>query len=249
MLEGIAAQEAAINRAAEWFCATILAGRMVHAFGSGHDRVLVEEMWPRYGSFPGFNPIAELSLCFYNHVVGSNGYRQAAFLEHSPGLAERILRNFEVDAADSALVVSSSGCSAVAIEMAAGLRARGVKVVSIVSRKHLFASVSRHHSGKKLTDYSDITLDNMGPIGDAIVRIPGLEAAVAPASTVGGCMLINAVKAQVAAQLVAAGHTPPVLTSSAIVGRERARELFERAYDEHAHRLARLLDRGATSDA
>ena len=35
---------------------------MVHVFGSGHSRILVEEMWPRYGSFPGFNPIVELSL-------------------------------------------------------------------------------------------------------------------------------------------------------------------------------------------
>ena len=51
-------------------------------------------MWPRYGSFPGFNPIVELSLTFHNLVVGANGQRQAMFLENVPGLAERILRNF-----------------------------------------------------------------------------------------------------------------------------------------------------------
>lgn len=248
MLAGIAAQEAVINRAAEWFTATILAGRMVHAFGSGHNRMLIEEMWPRYGSFPGFNPIAELSLSFYNLVVGSNGHRQAAFLQNVPGLAERILRNFELDPADSALVVSSSGCSTVAIEVAGCLKERGVKVVSIVSRKHLFASTSKHPSGKKLTDFSDLTLDTMAPVGDAIVRVPGLEAAVSPGSTVGGCMLVNAIKAQVAAGLVRAGRPPSVLTSSAIVGRERAQELFEDAYDEHAHRLARLLDKSRTAE-
>ena len=48
---------------------------MVHLFGCGHSRILVEEMWPRYGSFPGFNPIVELSLSFHNLVVGANGQR------------------------------------------------------------------------------------------------------------------------------------------------------------------------------
>ena len=61
-------QQPAIQRAADWFAETILAGRMVHLFGSGHSRILVEEMWPRYGSFPGFNPIVELSLSFHNLV-------------------------------------------------------------------------------------------------------------------------------------------------------------------------------------
>ena len=85
-----------ISKAADWFAETILAGRMVHLFGSGHSRIMVEEMWPRYGSFPGFNPIVELSLTFHNSVVGANGQRQAMFLENTPGLAKRILRNYDL---------------------------------------------------------------------------------------------------------------------------------------------------------
>src|SRR5262245_705764 len=49
-------QEATIQKAADWFADTILRGQMVHVFASGHSRIMVEEMWPRYGSFPGFNP-------------------------------------------------------------------------------------------------------------------------------------------------------------------------------------------------
>src|SRR5688500_10813817 len=85
----------AVRTAADWFAETIGAGRMVHVFGSGHSRILVEEMWPRYGSFPGFNPIVELSLTFHNLVVGANGQRQAMFLENVSGLAGRILGNFD----------------------------------------------------------------------------------------------------------------------------------------------------------
>src|SRR5215218_8403384 len=128
----IEAQEQEIARVAQLFAESILAGRMVHVFGSGHSRIMVEEMWPRYGSFPGFNPIVELSLSFHNLVVGSNGQRQAMFLENVSGLAERILRNFDLSSVDSALVISSSGCNVVPIEMAAGFQQRGIKVVAIV---------------------------------------------------------------------------------------------------------------------
>src|SRR6187402_1266117 len=129
ILNRIGEQEDQIQKAAAWFAESILAGRMIHAFGSGHSRIMVEEMWPRYGSFPGFNPIVELSLSFHNLVVGANGQRQAMFLENVSGLAERILRNYALEARDTALVISSSGCNVVPIEMAEQFRRRGVRVV------------------------------------------------------------------------------------------------------------------------
>lgn len=235
-------QTAAIDEAADWFAGTILAGRMVHLFGSGHSRILVEEMWPRYGSFPGFNPIVELSLSFHNLVVGANGQRQAMFLENVPGLAARILRNFDLSPKDSALVVSSSGCNVVPIEMAMEFQARGVRVVALISRRHSEASQSRHASGKKLQDFADLVLDTGAPVGDAMVRIEGLETPVAPGSTVGGCLLVNAIKAEVADRLTRAGQPPKVLTAGVIAGAARATELFEAAYDEHGRRLAKLYE-------
>ncbi len=235
-----------IQRAADWFAESILAGRMVHVFGSGHSRIMVEEMWPRYGSFPGFNPIVELSLSFHNLVVGSNGQRQAMFLENVSGLAERILRNFALRPTDSGLVISSSGCNLVPIEIAAGFQGRGVKVVAIISRRHAEASASKHAEGRKLQDFADLVLDTGAPVGDAMVRIPGLDTPVAPGSTVGGCLLVNAIKAEVAARLTAAGHPPKVLSAAAVVGARRAAEIFEAAYDEHAHRIARLYAESGT---
>jgi uncharacterized phosphosugar-binding protein len=242
LLDAVAAQQPAVAQAAEWFAHTILAGRMVHLFGSGHSRILVEEMWPRYGSFPGFNPIVELSLSFHNLVVGPNGQRQAMFLENVSGLAERILRNFDLSAKDSALVASSSGCNVVPVELAELFKQRGVRVVAIVSLEHARASVSRLTSGRKLQDVADLVLDTGAPVGDAMVRVDGVEFPVAPGSTVGGCLLVNAIKAEVAARLARAGAPPAVLTAPALAGAKRAAELFEAAYDEHARRLAKLYE-------
>ena len=241
--DAVEQQAGAIRQAADWFAATILAGRMVHVFGSGHSRIMVEEMWPRYGSFPGFNPIVELSLSFHNLVVGANGQRQAMFLENVSGFAARILRNFDLKPEDTALIISSSGCNVVPVEMAEEFQRRGVRVVAIISRAHSEASASRRADGKRLQDFAALTLDTGAPVGDAMVRINGLESPVSPGSTIGGCMLVNAIKAEVAARLTAAGQPPRVLTAAAVCGAERATELFESAYDEHARRLAKLYER------
>ena len=233
-------QQSQIEKAAGWFAETILKGRMVHLFGAGHSRIMVEEMWPRYGSFPGFNPIVELSMTNHNAVVGANGQRQAMFFENVPGVAERILRNFDITPDDSALVISSGGCNVVPIEMAEGFKQRGVRVVAIVSKAHADASTSNHAGGTKLSDIADLFLDTGAPAGDAMVHIDGLDTPVAPGSTVGGCMLVNCLKAEIAQRLTAAGHPPKVLTASALVGKDLSTTLFESAYDEHARRLAKL---------
>jgi uncharacterized phosphosugar-binding protein len=195
-------------------------------------------MWPRYGSFPGFNPIVELSLTFHNLVVGANGQRQAMFLENVSGFAARILRNFDLKEGDSALVISSSGCNVVPIEIADEFQRRGVKVVVLISQELSDASGSRHRDGKKLQDFADLVLDTGAPVGDAMVKIDGLDTPVAPGSTVGGCLIINAIKAELAERLTKAGHPHKVLTSGAVCGAEKATELFEAAYDEHARRLS-----------
>jgi uncharacterized phosphosugar-binding protein len=240
LIEAVASQEANILEVANIFSKTIMAGRMVHLFGSGHSRIMVEEMWPRYGSFPGFNPIVELSLSFHNLVVGANGQRQAMFIENMPGLAGQILRNFDLSKEDAALVISSSGCNVVPIEMAELFQKKGIKTVGIISKNHAAASTSKRADGLKLQDFCDIVLDSGAPVGDAMIRIENLETPVAPGSTVGSCMVINCIKAELANLLTKAGHPPKVLTAGAVIGTDKATELFQAAYDEHAHRMSRL---------
>jgi uncharacterized phosphosugar-binding protein len=242
ILKTVENQTAEIEKAAAWFAQSILAGRVVHVFGSGHSRIMVEEMWPRYGSFPGFNPIVELSLTFHNLVVGANGQRQAMFLENVSGLAERILRNFDLSEKDCALIISSSGTNIVPVEMAECFQKNKVKVVAIITKEHSAKSTSKRNDAKKLGDFADLVLDTGAPVGDAMVKIEGLDTPVAPGSSLGGVLLVNCIKAELANLLTKAGQPPKVLSASAVVGAARAVELFESAYDEHAHRLAKLFE-------
>lgn len=240
IVDRVAAQQKEIREVATRFAESILKGRVVHLFGSGHSRVMVEEMWPRYGSYPGFNPIVELSLTYHNQVSGANGQRQAMFLENVPGFASRILRNFDISEEDSAMVVSSGGCNVVPIEIAEQFQGLGVWVAGLVSLQHCQGTESKRSDGRKLIDFSDQILDTGAPLGDSMIKVDGLDTPVSPGSTVGGCIIINSLKAEIAGLLSAAGKQPKVLTSAAIVGSERATDLFESAYDEHARLMAKL---------
>src|SRR5215467_9686529 len=240
IIDAIKSQTKQIEESAALFAASILAGRVVHVFGSGHSRIMVEEMWPRYGSFPGFNPIVELSLTYHNNVVGANGQRQAMYLENVPGFAERILRNFSLSEKDTAFIVSSSGCNIVPVEMAELFQEKKIKVVALITKQHSAKSTSKRKDGKKLSDFADVVLDTGAPVGDSMIYVDGLKTPVSPGSSVGGIIIVNSIKAEVARLLTEAGQPPKVLTAAVIAGDEKAKELFEDAYDEHAHRLAEL---------
>ncbi|MCC6441971.1 MAG: SIS domain-containing protein [Armatimonadetes bacterium] len=233
-------QGEAIERASALCAEAIARGGLVHLFGSGHSRISVEEMFPRYGSFPGFHPIVELSLTYHHPVVGSNGQRQAMFLERVEGFGEVILSNFTFGPHDIFMVFSSGGTNAVGIDVALGARKRGMPVIAVTSVRHAEAVPARHSAGKKLHEVADLVIDNGAPPGDAMVKVPGLAEPVGPGSTIGSCAVVNAVKCRVAELLTEKGKPPIVLTSAYFIGEEEATRQIERCYEDYRRRTRRL---------
>ncbi len=222
-------------------CAQSIAGKgLVHLFGSGHSRMGVEEVFPRYGSFPGFHPIVELSLTYHNQVVGANGQRQAIFLERVEGLGKTILRNFVLKPPDSFMVFSNSGVNEVVVEIALEAKARNLPVIAVVSKAHCSASTARHSSGKRLIDLADVVLDNCVPAGDAMVRVDGHPDLIGPGSTVGVALLVNSLKCLVAEKLTQQGSPPIVLTSSYHIGSEASAARFDECFDDYRARVRRV---------
>lgn len=232
-----------IQRAAELAADAIAAGGLVHLFGSGHSRIPVEEMFPRYGSFPGFHPMVELSMTFHTEIVGTNGQPQAMYIERVEGLAEVILSGFEFGEHDAMMVFSASGRAAVPVEMALGAAERGMEVVAVTSIAESEASPATHRSGRRLFEIADIVIDIGTPVGDALVALEGLGQPVGPGSTLANAAVVNEMKVRTAELLVAAGRMPPVLTAASLVGEAESTSLFRAAYAEHGRRLAAILAR------
>ena len=230
----------AIEQAAEVCANSIAGGGLVHMFATGHSRIMVEEMFPRHGSFAGFHPMVELSLTFHTQVVGSNGQRQAMFIEHVEGLAKMILRNFVISAPDSMMIISNSGVNEVVVDMALEFKKLGLPLIALVSVDHCNNSTPKHSSGKRLTDVADIVIDNCTPAGDALVKIDGLDDPVGPGSTVGGAIVINALKSLIAQKLTEAGQPPLVLSSGYVIGKEASAQRFDDVYDDYRARVRRV---------
>lgn len=234
-------QAEAIESAAQIAARSISSNGVVYTFGTGHSRIAVEEFFPRYGSYPGFQPLVELSMTFHTQVVGCNGQRQAMFIERVEGLAAEILANFKPRPIDSMIIFSVSGLNAVPIEMAIGAKKAGIPVIAATSLKETNACRPTHQSGTRLVDHADVVIDLSTPVGDAICLVPGLEFPVGPVSTFTAVAVVNEIKVRVAELLTEQGAMPSVLTSPRLIGEERSRELFEGAYLDFARRSAATL--------
>jgi uncharacterized phosphosugar-binding protein len=244
LLERISTTQAEAMEATAQMCADAIASDgLVHLFGTGHSRIPVEEMFPRYGSFPGFHPIVELSMTYHTDVVGSNGQRQAMFIERMPGLAEVILNNFSFKSNDVMMVFSANGLTAVPVEMARGARRRGMKVIAVTGVTQSLGGEPDPAVGGRLLDEADLVIDLCTLEADAMVEVPGLETPVGPGSTLAYVAIVNSLKVRIAQLLMEKGITPPVITRASVVGAERSRALFDSAYREHARRVARTIVR------
>lgn len=236
-------QREPLDRAADICSEAIAADGLVHLFGCGHSRMMCEEMTPRQGCFVGWHTIVELGLTFHNLIVGPNGLRQSLHLEKTPGYAEQILRNFAFGPTDAMIVISTSGIREIIIEMALGAKQRGLKVIGMCSLEHCRQAKPAHPSGKKLMDVADVVLDNGAPIGDSLLALEGCRHKTGPFSTLGGGLMMNMLRCEVARRLVERGIEPVFLPSHQFVGSRTVEEELEYFYAQYARRVAPLYAR------
>jgi uncharacterized phosphosugar-binding protein len=196
---------------------TIHRGGLVHLFGSGHSVLPVQDIFPRYGSYPGFRPLMDARLMWFN-VIGSAGAKGVLWLERREGYAPVLFENEPIRSRDVMLVFSHGGMNAVGIEVALEARARGLVTVGVTSMDNQRQREASHSSGKKLSDVVHHVIDNCVPAEDALVPIEGWKAPVAAGSTVAFITISMAIVAEVAANLARLGAAPPVFVSPNVPG-------------------------------
>lgn len=222
LLAEVEEQGAQIEAAAKVIADCIAADGVVHVFGSGHSHMMAEEVFYRAGGLLAFNAMLDINLTSF-------GTLKAGMVERTEGYANVVLDSFDVRAGEVVVIVSNSGINPVPIELAIGAKERGATTIALTSAERYSPAVSRHSSGKKLVDVVDLVVDSRVPVGDGILELDGLDTAVGASSTVLGAALMNAIVAQVSADLLAAGHQPPAIVSMNVPGGdERNRALREK---------------------
>jgi uncharacterized phosphosugar-binding protein len=214
----------------------IARGGLVHLFGSGHSGLPVQDMFPRYGAFPGFRPLMDMRLMWTN-VIGSGGAKGLLWLERREGYAAVLFENEPIRSGDVMLVFSHGGLNAAAIEVLLEAKRRGLTTVAVTSLDNYRKRQALHSSGKKLPDVADYVIDNCIPAEDALVTVKGWKAPVAAGSTVSAVTIAMAIIAQVASDLAAKGHNPPVFVSPNVAGIPPDNNT--RVYEEYERSLKR----------
>ena len=121
-----------IRVAGGWMADSIAQGRVVYIFGSGHSVIPALDVFPRYGSFVGLQPILDPRLMWFN-ILGPGGVRELLWLERQEGYARVILESYTLDPKDTLIVFSQGGLNAAPVEMAQEARRRGLKVIGVTS--------------------------------------------------------------------------------------------------------------------
>ena len=90
---------------------------------------------------------------------------------------------------------------------------------------------------------ADVILDNGAPVGDCLLELEGSANKTGPFSTLGGGMVMNMLRCEVAQRLLDRGIEPVFLPSHQFVGSRTVEEQLEYFYAQYAKRVAPLYGR------
>ncbi|MET8001381.1 SIS domain-containing protein [Nonomuraea glycinis] len=219
-------QEEPVRRAAAAVVASLRAGGVVNAFGSGHSEAIAMEIAGRAGGLVPSNRLTPRDLVLYG---GEPASVLTPELERDPAVAHRIYELAPVAPQDVFVLVSSSGVNGTVVELASIVKERGHQLIAITSVKHSIQMTSRHPSGGKLLDLADIVLDNGAPYGDALMELPG-GGSYGAVSTITSALLAQMVVTEAVDLLVELGETPPVYLSVNVTGGDEHNKALESRY-------------------
>jgi uncharacterized phosphosugar-binding protein len=220
----VASQTDALDAARDAAVAALAADRLIHVAGSGHSHLIAEEAFYRAGGIAAAQAILDPDLML--HVSAS---RSTQF-ERETGRAERVLAEYGVMRGDVVFVASNSGRNAYPIEMALAAKARGATTVALTSILHTMKVTSRHPSGKRLFEVSDIVLDNGARYGDANLPVGRHGLCMGPTSTIIGVFIINTVLAEAVDHLADRGVTVDIYQSANAQGTKAATDAIIRRW-------------------
>ena len=219
ILDSILTRQAdAFDAARDAVAEALAADRLIHVAGSGHSHLIAEEAFFRAGGIAAAQAILDPDLML--HIDAS----RSSALEREPGHAEKVLAGYDIGPGDVVFVASNSGRNAYPIEVALGAKTRGATTIAITSLKHSTEVTSRHASGKRLFEVSDIVLDNGSDYGDASFPVGAAGLAMGPTSTITGVFLVNTVIAEAVEALAARDITVDVYQSANAQGTDAATE-------------------------
>lgn len=218
--DAILAQQGRLEEVARLYADAIQSGGLVHVYANGHSRIAVEEMIVRMGALTGFHPLLTPGLATFDGVVGTRGIRVNQRMEKVEGVGASVLDEFDIGPRDVFLVLSATGTTPAAVDVALEVQRRypDHPLVVIACEAQSRGAAAKHSSGKNLSHVTDaarraIFLDNAMPLGDLSVRIEGQTGTyeVCPLSSIGALTVVQSLNELTVRELDRRGYAHHVL--------------------------------------
>lgn len=222
LLEAILREEREpLERAASRVAAQVAADRLVHVYGpGGHSNLAAQEVFFRAGGLMHVDAILDQGTLL------SNGALRSMQVERTPGYGRDVIAGRDLGSDDLLILVNAYGINAALIDAAMEARRRGVFLIGFSSRSHAEDTSpdhpARHPSRANLHHLVDVAIDVKVPVGDAVVRVPGLTTPIAAVSTFANAFALNCLVIRAVAILVEQGTEPPIWRSGNAPGGDEA---------------------------
>lgn len=207
----ITTQEEKLKIAAQKIAGSVIKGGILHVFGSGHSHMIAEEVFYRAGGAIFVNPILDTGFMLHDGAVKSTK------MERLSGYAEAVLERVDAQEQDIFIAISNSGRNILPIEATEYMKEKGLYTISITSLKHSQSVTSRHPSGKRLFELTDLTFDNFGEPGDAALELSS-GAKYGPTSSATGIILMQTLISMTIEELDRRGEDPAIIRSANLDG-------------------------------
>lgn len=218
-----------IKKAATLMTEAIAADKLISVYGGGgHTTLVMGEMFFRAGGLCNINPIMETGLSVFNQAL------KYLELERCVNYGRHIMKYYDLQQDDLLIIFHNIGINAATIDAALEAKERGVKIIAVASslwQKEMPADhFIRHPSGKNIFDLADVCIDDYNPVGDAIVKVPGLETPIAPVSNIIDFTIAHWLEIETIRQCVERGINPPVWNSANTPGGDEKNAAYVAKY-------------------
>ncbi|MGE7113626.1 sugar isomerase domain-containing protein [Lysinibacillus sp. NPDC047702] len=218
-------EHARITEAAQLIVQRLQRGGIVQLFGCGHSQLLAQDAFYRAGGLVPVRPIIIEPLTLHAGAITSSKN------EKDPTIIDQYKEQFDFYENDVCIVISTSGRNSAPIDAAILAKQSGILVMSLQSLKY-HDQPSRHPSGKRLEEIVDIMMNTHTPIGDGVLNYNEIQ--FAPASTVIGSFILNALFSEVIKNMASEGSVLPVFESNNV---ESNRSHNEALMANYQHRI------------
>lgn len=215
----------AVTTAAHVLADQITADRLVHVYGpGGHSNLASQEIFFRAGG------LMHVSAILDEGTLLSSGALRSMAMERTPGYARVVIDDARLGGNDVLILVNAYGINAALIDAALRARELGVRTIGVSSREHADQTAldhpARHPSKHNLHDLVDLHINTHVPIGDALMKVPGVAERSGACSTFANAFTLNWLVLETLALLGERGEEVPVWRSGNAPGGDEANARF-----------------------